>query len=157
MPWAVGGEVPAPYRCGYDSRRNDHGEEDPTRFNSSLRRDTRSTLHCRFGRSCRIWGKQPLDPIDKARWHFPCRQPGPLHCLERVGDHGALIVRIVNGDWQQERFLLGHIVHTLDGEPPFTPKIPLEALLRVVRDHRNEQSAIMYLTPDLLIPNLPAP
>ena len=80
----------------------------------------------------------------------------PLHRPKRIRHKRVLIARTVNDDRHQEGLLLGYIVGTVDRQLPFAPKIPLEPLLRVLGDDRDEQSAVVDLVPDLLIPCVPA-
>ena len=77
--------------------------------------------------------------------------------LECIRDKRFLIASAVNDDRYQERLLLGHVMGAFDREVPLVPKIPLEPLLGVLGDHRNEESAVVDLVPDLLIPCVTAP
>ena len=98
-----------------------------------------------------------LYPCNEGRRYRASREARPLHRSERVRHKGLLIACTVNDDRHEERLLLGHMVCTFDGELPFVAKIALEPLLGVLGDNRNEQSTVVDLVPDLLIPCVPGP
>jgi hypothetical protein len=64
---------------------------------------------------------------------------------------------VVHHDWHEEGLLLGHVVSTFDGELPLVAEIPLQPLLRMLRDNWNEKSAVVDLAANLLVPHVPAP
>jgi hypothetical protein len=98
-----------------------------------------------------------LEAADKGRWRLSCRQPRPLHRPEDVRDKGFLVASAVYDYWHQERALDSHQVRAIYREFPLEPKVALEPLLCMVGDHRHEKSAVLYLAPDPLVPDVSAP
>ena len=67
----------------------------------------------------------------------------------------AALRRLVNDHRREERHALGHEVRLLHGELPFEAEISLSPLLRPLGDDGQEERALRYLAPDLLVPGIP--
>ena len=80
----------------------------------------------------------------------------PLHRSEGVRNEGVLIARTVHDHGHQEGLLLSDVVGAIDRQLPFAAEIALQPRLGMLGDHRDKQSAIVDLVPDLLIPCIPA-
>ncbi len=84
------------------------------------------------------------------------RQARPLPLAKSVGDPGRGIRSVVDHHRQQERLVVGHQVRAVDRELPFQAEVTFAARLRVLRDDRHEERALLDLLADRGIPRVAA-
>jgi hypothetical protein len=76
--------------------------------------------------------------------------------MELLGNRSASFRGAINHDWDEKRFLLGHVTDAFDGQPPLATEVPLVPGFGVGGDQRKKQPAVVDLLPDLVIPGLTA-
>ena len=80
-----------------------------------------------------------------------------MHLPKPLRHPFIIITRVVDDDRQQESLVGRDQVGAIDRELPLETEIPLDAIVRVVRDDREEQGAGLDLLADRLVPGVPAP
>ena len=81
-------------------------------------------------------------------------EPRPLHFPESVGHARRSVGRVVDHDGKQKRLIVRHQMRTIDGEFPFEAEVALGPCVRVGRNHRHEQCAVLDLPPNLSVPGI---
>jgi hypothetical protein len=79
-----------------------------------------------------------------------------LHLSKALGHPFIIIARIVDDDRQQKREVRIHEVTAINRQLPFESEIALTALVRGVRDDREERQTGLDLPADRLVPRIAA-
>ncbi len=106
-------------------------------------------------RDCRV-SVISLGDGDPCSGYDPARQARPLHLPKPVRHPIIVIKRLVDHDRQQESLVGRYQVGPIDRELPFKTEIPLDAIVRVPGDDREEKGAGLDLLADRLVPGVPA-
>jgi hypothetical protein len=80
-----------------------------------------------------------------------------MHVSELFRDPLVILTRAVNGDGQEECLVGCDQVRPVNRELPFEAEVPLDAIVRVLREHRDKQDTRLDLLADRLVPDIPAP
>jgi hypothetical protein len=71
-----------------------------------------------------------------------------MHIPELIGYPLVVLARVVNNDGQQEGLVGCDQVRPVNRELPFEAEVPLDAIVRVPRDDRDEQGTCLDLLAD---------
>src|SRR5262245_37179281 len=96
-----------------------------------------------------------LDAVDEGGRGFTGRQTSPMNLTDSLRHFLVILPRIVNDDGDEEGASGADQVRSIHCQSPLEPEIALSALMRVARDHRNEEGASPDLPADRLIPRIP--
>jgi hypothetical protein len=80
-----------------------------------------------------------------------------LHLPKPLRHPFIIIARVIDDDRQQEGQVGLHEVTAINRQLPFGTEVALTAIVRGVRDDRQEQGAGLDLLADRLVPRIPAP
>ncbi len=80
-----------------------------------------------------------------------------MHLPKPLRHPFIIIARVIDDDGQQEGQVRIHEVTAINRQLPFETEVAFTAIMRRVRDDREEQSAGPDLLADRLVPRIPAP
>ena len=80
-----------------------------------------------------------------------------MHLPKPLRHPFIVIARVIDDDGQQEGEVRIHEVAAINRQLPFEAEVALTAIVRGVRDDREEQRAGLDLLADRLVPRIPAP
>ncbi len=94
--------------------------------------------------------------LDELRCGERAGEARPLHAHKLGWHDGAVFLGVVDRDGRDEGHAFGEQVRLLDGKFPFEAEVALLARLRVRRDERHEERAVVNLLANFCVPRVPA-
>src|SRR5688572_1142518 len=108
---------------------------------------------CRLRRA--LFGADQLgDPCGERLFGSLVADPAPLPLSKAIRDTRDRLRRFVDHYGHHERLIVGHVERALYSQVPLATEISFAARVRVSRDDRNEQRAVLDLLADRCIPGI---